>query len=173
MNRNIVPNTGPILHLYEAGLLDALRWARHVLIPEAVHLELQSLLPDWQPPPWLNVTALDATHSAEAEDWQKAGLLDWGEAEAIALARMIHADWFLTDDAAARLVATEFGLEVHGSLGVVLWCAAMGLWGRSESERALLALDDSSLWISPRVLLKARKALDDMFLAMTKESSDE
>lgn len=40
MNQNIVSNTGPILHLYEAGLLDALRWTGHIFIPEAVHLEL-------------------------------------------------------------------------------------------------------------------------------------
>jgi predicted nucleic acid-binding protein len=46
-----------------------------------------------------------------------------GEIEAILLARAVNADWLLTDDAGARLVAAFLGLEVHGSLGVILWAA--------------------------------------------------
>lgn len=59
-------------------------------------------------------------HSAEAELWLEAGLLHAGEAEAIALARQIRADWLVTDGAAARLFAQTLGIEVHGSLGIVL-----------------------------------------------------
>ncbi len=51
---------------------------------------------------------------------QIAHELGAGEAEAIALARSLHADWLLTDDAEARVVAQLAGLEVHGSLGVLL-----------------------------------------------------
>jgi predicted nucleic acid-binding protein len=52
---------------------------------------------------------------AQATRWLQVGLLDIGEAEAIALARQLNANWFLTDDAVARVLATSLGLEVHGS----------------------------------------------------------
>jgi predicted nucleic acid-binding protein len=55
----------------------------------------------------------------------RVGLLDAGQAEAIALARQLKANWFLTDDTAARVLSASFGLEVHGSLGIVLCAAAM------------------------------------------------
>jgi predicted nucleic acid-binding protein len=69
----------------------------------------------------------------------------------------------LTDDAAARLVAQQHGLEVHGSLGVILWGAASGHLVRTEAETSLEALSRSSLWISARILEEARTALRQIF----------
>jgi len=89
--------------------------------------------------------------------------LDPGEAQALALALQSEADWLLTDDAAARLIAQQHGLEVHGSLGVVLWGAATGHFQRQEAEDALEALAGSSLWISSRILDEARAALRQIF----------
>jgi predicted nucleic acid-binding protein len=89
-------------------------------------------------------------------------LLDAGEAEAIELARQLRAHWFLTDDASARLVAQSLGLEVHGSLGVVLWSAAAGRLPRAAAEDALDMLAHSSLWISPSVLAEAKAALNQL-----------
>lgn len=90
-------------------------------------------------------------------------LLDLGEAEALALARQLGADWFLTDDTAARVIATRFGIEVHGSLGVVLGAAATGRLGEQEARRCLDSLFRSSLWVSPRVRAEALTALDALF----------
>jgi predicted nucleic acid-binding protein len=81
----------------------------------------------------------------------------------MALARQIGADWFLTDDAAARLLASALGIEVHGSLGILLWAAAVGHLGRIEAEAALSRLAASSLWVSGRVLEEARSALRRLF----------
>jgi len=89
-------------------------------------------------------------------------LLDLGEAEAIALAHQIQADWLLTDDAAARLFAQALGLEVHGSVGVVLWAAVQGYLRRQQAEDVLDRLAQSSLWISPRVLAEAKAALQQL-----------
>ena len=71
--------------------------------------------------------------------------------------------WLLTDDTAARVFATTLGLEVHGSLGIVLWAAARGHLSREESAVALDRLAHSSLWLSTRVLAEARAALDRLF----------
>jgi len=90
-------------------------------------------------------------------------LLHAGEAEAIALARQIRADWLVTDDAAARLFAQTLGIEVHGSLGIVLWAAATGRLNRPQAEAVLERLSRSSLWLSPRVLAEAKKALEKIY----------
>jgi predicted nucleic acid-binding protein len=81
----------------------------------------------------------------------------------VALARQAGADWLLTDDAAARLFATALGIEVHGSLGVLLWAAAAGHLDPIEAEAALSRLAASSLWVSGQVLEEARSALRRMF----------
>jgi len=95
--------------------------------------------------------------------WQAAGGLHAGEAEALVLARQKKADWFLTDDAATRLFVSMLGIEVHGSLGIVLWSAAKRHITRKETEEALNRLEQSSLWLSKKIYEEAREALDDMY----------
>jgi predicted nucleic acid-binding protein len=163
--RRLVADTGPLLHLYEAGALALLSLAGSVVIPPAVDAEMASHLPEWPGvrPAWVAVEPLEPPYRAVAEGWVQAGLLDRGEAEAIRLARQVGADWLLTDDAAARLVAGMQGLEVHGSLGIVLWAAATGHLELGEAERVLDGLAASSLWVSAPVLAEARAALRRLF----------
>lgn len=97
------------------------------------------------------------------QGWLQAGIIHSGEAAALALAKHMTSDWFLTDDAAARLVGCTMGLEVHGSLGVVLWAAATGCFNRPEADDMLEKLASSSLWISPRVVAEVRDALEQLF----------
>ena len=163
--RSVVCDTGPLLHLSEADALMLLSWAGEVSIPAAVDWEInrQNHLWQSQKPTWIQVREITASHKADAEAWEQAGLLGSGEAEAIALAREARADWLLTDDAAARLLAQSLGLEVHGSLGIVLWSAAVGRVNRADTEATLERLAQSSLWISSRVLREAKAALDRLF----------
>ena len=114
--KRVVCDTGPILHLREAGLLDL----------------LSKTLP----------------HQ--------------GESEAVILAQRLKVDWLLTDDTAARVFANAMGLEVHGSLGLVLWAAAIGYLQYAEAKSAIDRLVQSSLWISQAVLEKACKALGEI-----------
>lgn len=160
----IVSDTGPILHLQEADSVSLLREASNILIPPAVHRELDRVAgPDLQSLPWIGIQELEEASRKEAEQWLAAGLLDAGEAEAIALARSLKADWLLTEDAAARLVGESLGLEIHGSLGVVLWAAGAGHTSEKRSREVLEALLDSSLWVSARVRHEAWEALDSIF----------
>jgi predicted nucleic acid-binding protein len=155
----LVCDTGPLLHLWEAELLFLLEAAGSVVIPPAVQAELRRAAPGWSDAGWLSLRPLSPSQLEEASQWQGSGLLDPGEAEAIALAKDFKPDWLLTDDSAARLVAQSQGLEVHGSLGVVLWAAAGRQLDLSAAESALARLAGSSLWISSRVLSEARLAL--------------
>ncbi len=157
--RRVVSDTGPLLHLSEAHALQILRSVGEVHIPKAVEAEMSRLASTWRIPTWITVDALGALQKKQAQAWQQAGLLDLGEAEAIALAKQIRADWLLTDDTAARLFAQAVGLEVHGSVGLVLWAAVMGHLQREEAEGVLDRLAQSSLWISPRVLAEAKAVL--------------
>lgn len=163
--RSIVADTGPVLHLHESATLDLLALAGAVTIPAAVDAELGRLIPNWstERPDWITVSTLGAALRADADAWLASSLLDRGEAEAIALARHDHADWLLTDDAGARLVVEASGLEVHGSLGIVLWAVAIGHLTRRAAEEALDRLAQSSLWVSTAIVAAARNAVRRMF----------
>ncbi len=157
--RRVVCDTAPLVSLQESDLLEILHLAGEVYIPPAVEGELRTLDPV---PEWMKIAALDAPFAQEARAWVQAGILDPGESEAIALVRQLDADWLLTDDGAARLLAQREGIEVHGSLGLVLWAAANGHFDLAGAQAALDALSRSSLWISARVLEEARAALPEL-----------
>jgi predicted nucleic acid-binding protein len=103
--RRIVCDTGPLLHLHEADLLPLLQLAGDIRIPPVVESEITTRQPKWTVPEWVTVVPLRVMAAEGASQWQRAGLLDPGEAEALALARQIEPDWLLTDDAAARWIA--------------------------------------------------------------------
>lgn len=158
----IVADTGPLLHLHEAGAAGLLVQIGEVHITPAVLAELHRRH-GWVSPSWLSVDQPSPDALAEARVWTESGLLDAGEAEALAHAREIRPDYFLTDDTAARTAAETAGLHVRGSLGVVLVCAALKLCSPQEAESALEALImKSTLWLSPRVRQSARDALAEM-----------
>ena len=161
--RVIVCDAGPIIHLYEAHCLHLLSRTGDLFLPHRVHQEVQTAIHmDIQWPEWLHVVRLSHNEQSEARMWQTAGGLHAGEAEALVLARQKKADWFLTDDAATRLFVSMLGIEVHGSLGIVLWSATKRHLTRKETESALNRLEQSSLWLSETIYKEARKALDDI-----------
>jgi predicted nucleic acid-binding protein len=167
--RQIVSNTGPILHLHEIGALQLLRDAGDVLVPSAVDHELGGLVSGWASlrPAWLQVIEPATAETQQVQSWLSAGVIHSGEAAALALARQRNADWFLTDDTAARLIGRTMALEVHGSLGVLLWAAAAGYLDSAQAAQLLGQLANSSLWISPRILAEARTALESLFTRET------
>jgi hypothetical protein len=149
--------------LNEADALHLLRLIGEISIPPQVASETARYFPRGRASEWISVALLDEFHAAESLAWQQANLLDAGEADALALARQLNADWFLTDDERARLLGKQLGLEVHGSLGVVLWTAAVRLITRTQAESAIERLADSSLWVSEAILSEARSALDVLY----------
>lgn len=164
MTRIIVCDTGPLLHLSEAGASHLLSLAGEILIPPLVAIEFEANAQGWSPPQWARKVALEKSTRKKADKWAKAKQIDAGEAEAIGLALQEQADWLLTDDAKARQFAESLGLEVHGSIAIILWAVAIGLI--REKTLAIQLLDNlanSSLWISNRILQEARKAIDILF----------
>jgi uncharacterized protein len=111
----VVSDTSPLTALLTVGHSELLtKLFGEVIIPPAVNSELlrtHSIFPAW-----LRVQSL--------HDNAKAGIyarsVDRGEAEAIALAEELHADYLLIDERKGRRLAQEQGLPVIGLLGIVL-----------------------------------------------------
>lgn len=159
----ILCDAGPIIHLYEARCLPLLMRTGDLFLPHQVYLEVQNVTHlDKKWPEWLRVIRLSPKEQREARAWQTAGGLHIGEAEALVLTRRKKADWFLTDAAATRLFVSMLGIEVHGSLGIILRSAAKRHIPRKETEDALNRLQQSSLWLSEKIFKEAHLALGDI-----------
>jgi len=113
-----------LLFLEEIELLPKL--FGQIVIPPQVAAELANahnhrLLQDWvaSQPAWLKITA-----PAKLDESIQ---LDAGEVAAISLAMELRSDFVLLDDRLAREAATERGLIVMGTLGVLNRAAQEGL----------------------------------------------
>jgi predicted nucleic acid-binding protein len=116
----VVSDTSPINYVILIELQDRLpKLLDRILIPEAVHRELQSTAaPD--PIKWFLAPApdwLDVRQSPEIDPALRQ--LDSGEREVITLALSVGADSVLLDERKDRQAARERGLRVSGTLGVL------------------------------------------------------
>lgn len=163
MSRIIVCDTGPLLHLNEAGAIHLLGLAGNVLIPPAIATDFKRNARKRRLPISIKFQQLNQTASDQISEWVDKEIVDTGEAEAIGLALQLKCDWFLTDDTQARKFAESLGLEVHGSVGLLLWAVAVGhIEGRQQAHGLLDGLIRSSLWISERVIEEAAKAIHEL-----------
>lgn len=163
----VVTDTGPLLHLHQIGAGNLLARLGEIHLTPHVWTELQRHLPSFRQtglPSWIKLCQPSPASAQTAAQWVQARLLDAGEAEALAYACEIQAGIFLTDDTAARTLAESFGLQVRGSLGVVLFAAASGHLGQAACSQVLDGLEvNSTLWMSTKVKSAARTALAQMF----------
>jgi len=142
VSRIVVCDTGPLLHLSEAGVLVLLRQAGNILIPPIVVHELARSATGFLIPEWIKVFRLGKTIAVQAKKWVNDDI-DAGEAQAIGLAIQEEADWFLTDDGRARRFAESLGLEAHGSVGLLLWAGANG-HAKSHAEAAFISCQNAT-----------------------------
>lgn len=163
----VVSDTGPLLHLFQAGAADLLAHWGTIHVTPQVWRELHRHAPEFSAksvPAWLRRCQLSQAASQQAAQWVLARVLDAGEAEALAYAREIQAPVFLTDDTAARTLSESLGIQARGSLGVVLFAAASGHIDQKTAEKVLSDLENrSTLWMSGKVRRMAREALVKLF----------
>jgi uncharacterized protein len=118
----VVSNASPLINLTRIGQLMLLpRIFGRLLIPDAVWQEVvvdgqgQAGAEEIRLAGWIerkSVTNHLLVHSLRQE-------LDPGEAEAIALAVEVNADWLLMDERLGRQTAQHFGLEHIGVVGIL------------------------------------------------------
>ncbi len=151
----VVSDTSPLTALFTVGAADILpRLFCEVVIPEAVRDEL--LRGHAALPAWLRVEAVK--NSAEVRRFAQS--VDAGEAEAIELAKELHAARLLIDERKGRRLAAREGVPVIGLLGVVLLAKRNGL---IPSARTLLQkLDrDAGMYLADELREQALKSVGE------------
>ena len=126
-----------------------------VLVPEGVCQEIVRHRPDALDQDEIQFTRVQTVLPGDAEFMTllRAFALDVGEQEALALMYQQPAAILLTDDAAARLVAEQLGMRVHGTIGILL--RAIRRNARTPGQvLSLLRLlpQQSTLYIRPGLL---------------------
>lgn len=157
--KTVVTDAGPVIHLAEAEVLPVLTVLGDVIAPKAVIDEVRCILNSSSWKQTVQVVDLDIRQMQQAQMLCSVAGLHLGEAQAIVLAQSAGGTVLLTDDAAARLYASRLGMEVRGSLGLVLASVAKGKLSPDQGLDALHRLKNSSLWLSGKVFDEALDTL--------------
>jgi len=119
----VVANAGPLIALAAVGKLDLLQTLfGQIVIPQAVYDEV--VVQGQGEPGSQEVKEANWIGTAHAQDRLAVELLretlDAGESEAIVLAQELEARYLLLDDGLARRKARLIGLQMTGTLGLLL-----------------------------------------------------
>ena len=132
-----VLDAGPLIHLAEVEALDILCDLEVCFVPEAVWQEVARHRPSALSFPGLPLKRCAALPlSINLQTLVTALSLDSGEVESLSLLEHFPEAWFLTDDAAARLVAEQRHYQVHGTIGLLIRSVRQ----KQRSPRAVLDL---------------------------------
>ena len=150
-----VSDAGPLIHLAEIDSLELLATFDTLLVPEAVYKEVDvGGVPDG---------LADLSDELVEADESRVGTekLDAGERAAIAVAEE-RGVVLLTDDLAAREAASDAGVEVHGSIGVIALGHARRLLDKDEAASLMRALQrETSLFVTEAVVEHGIQMLDE------------
>jgi predicted nucleic acid-binding protein len=145
----VVADSSPFVVLVSVQHVDLLAAVfREVVIPPQVQAELASPKRSdavrafiAAPPSWLHIVSPSAVESLEG--------LHAGESAAISLAQELRADRIVIDQSLGRRAATERGLRVIGTIGVLEAAADRGLINLGD---AFLKVKSTDFWVSPAFL---------------------
>ncbi|MGA9402853.1 nucleic acid-binding protein [Haladaptatus sp.] len=149
-----VSDAGPLIHLAEIDSLELLATFDTLLVPETVYGEVEAGgVPD-------GVSNLSYELVKAGENEIAFDELDAGERAALTVAKE-RAVVLLTDDLAARDVASDAGIEVHGSVGVIAFGYSRGLLDKDEAASRMRALQrEMSLFVTEAVVEHGIQMLD-------------
>jgi len=159
-NTDIVINTGPILALVAAlGSLDILASLyRHVVVPKEVANEILAGGPDA-----LGVIEYRGASFLSKQDRKihinpyLANILDLGEASVIQTALNENIATVCIDESSGRRIARLHGLNVTGSIGVILRAKSLGFCSEMDIATLIKRMRSYGVWISPQTELAALK----------------
>jgi len=150
-----VSDAGPLIHLAEIDSLELLSTVDVLLVPETVSEEIDAGgVPDG---------LADLPYELVESDESRVGTeeLDAGERAAIAVAEE-RGIVLLTDDLAARETASNAGVEVHGSMGVIALGHGRGLLDRDEAASLMRALQRKTApFVTEAVVERGIQMLDE------------
>jgi predicted nucleic acid-binding protein len=157
MTSYTVCDTGPLTHLSEIDLLYLLDEFDELVIPQTVHDELsEGTIPS-------SLAERDYTIRSVENSSEDYPTLDPGETAAIVLCTEIDAILF-TDDLAAREIAETLEIEVHGSLGVIIFSYAQGVFTAAEAKSLIRSLKrDTQLYLSDPLVEYGIQLIEDEY----------
>jgi predicted nucleic acid-binding protein len=147
-------DAGPLIHLAELGTLDVLSDLSSLYVADAVWEEVACHRPQALNFPNLSLRRISVPPPSISL-WTLANSLslDRGEIESLSLIELYLQAWFLTDDAAARLVAEQRQCEVHGTIGMLIRSVRRGQRAPREILNLLRILpQQSTLHVRPALL---------------------
>ena len=169
----VVINSGPLMALAKLGLLDLLpRLYGQVSFPTAVFAEVvvrgrergysdaflvQLAVQQWK------LKVLEVSEGDLPPDIQDLPL-DAGEKQTLYLAQRDKADLALFDDEKVREEAKARGMNIKGTLGVIIQAYRTGLVGFNDVEstiEAIIARED--IWISEELCRRVMGKLKDQW----------
>jgi predicted nucleic acid-binding protein len=150
-----VSDAGPLIRLAEIDSLELLATFDTLLVPETVYKEVDAGgVPD-------GVADLSYELVEADERRIRTEKRDAGERAAIAVAEE-QGVVLLTDDLAARETASDAGVEVRGSIGVIALGHGSGLLDRDEAASRMRALQrETSLFVTESVVERGIQMLDE------------
>ncbi len=165
----IASNSGPLIHLARIDRLKLLKELfGEVIIPLEVRFEVVDrgkeegmadafLIESEIENGWI---IIEENSNNKVRDIAQSAGIDIGEASVIMLARRRKCP-VLIDDLAARRFAAGLGLEVVGSIGVLIRCVRMKTISKRDALEALEKLG-RVMWLSIDVYEDAQKIIDEL-----------
>lgn len=151
----VVCDAGPLIHLDELDSLWLLNDFQPLLVPVQVWQEVAKHRPQVHSATDIQFERINVTIST-TPTFQAMVLnlsLALGEQAALTLMHQYPDYILLTDDAAARLAATNLGYRVHGTIGILIRSIRRGQHSKEEVIALLRQLPiRSTLHIRPRFL---------------------
>lgn len=149
--RKIVSNTTPIISLLKVGKLDILKELYHkVYIPNEVYLEIEA---GKHKEYYIDLAAIEWIQISKIQNAKSLSFfldLDKGEAEAIVLANEINADLLILDETLGRFHAKHIGLNVTGTIGILLKAKENGIIDKIKP--ILIELSQKGIWLSEKLI---------------------
>jgi predicted nucleic acid-binding protein len=151
----IVLNTSPVIFLGKINCLHLLEnCVDSVFVPQNVVQELG----DESLPPFINIKSLSMIGTAYVKG--AIARLHEGELSVIVLAQELNADYVILDDLLARQKAQRLGLNVMGTLGLLLLMEKRQLLSNSEVWQLIAELTQRhGMYLSANILQQLRATL--------------
>ena len=168
----VVSNTSPLIWLSKVGKIHLLKVLYgEVVIPEEVYREavergLQEgfsdalVIKEGVDEGWIKISGLSESGDLLCQKIMEHALeIHLGEVQAIILAREANM-LLLMDESSGRAFAEAWGLEVRGTIHVILRALREELLSKNEVREAVLQLIDKGFRIEPRLLARVLREIE-------------